>query len=344
MNARTRVFITIDVECAEERLIRGRIQPPLGYDLRVWGQFANHTRGLGIGLIMDELDACGHKATFFVEPFGSHYFGLEGLAAVAQGIRGRGHDVQLHAHPMQRQPAFRSSGAAPLPDDMAEYTLEQQHHLLEEGLALLVAAGVPRTELTAFRAGNFGANNDTWAAMRRAGLRVSSNLNPSYLRRNCRILWPRSEQTLFDTGVGVWELPVSTFVEPGGRLRHLQLAAVSLAELVRHLRQARRLGLADVTLFTHSFELYTTLSADERRGHLSWINLLRLRGLCRYLRRHADEFEVETLGGLARRLPVSTMAAAATPRGSRVLRWQRLLEQGLKRAATGFKLTSNYYS
>ena len=32
MSERTRVYVTVDVECAEERVAMGRVTPPLGYD------------------------------------------------------------------------------------------------------------------------------------------------------------------------------------------------------------------------------------------------------------------------------------------------------------------------
>ncbi len=105
---KTRVYITVDTECAEERIVRGALQPPLGYDLRVWGRFANHEEELGVPLIMRELEAAGLRGTFFVEPLGARFFGVDGLAAVCRAIRARGHDVQLHAHPMQQRPRFRS--------------------------------------------------------------------------------------------------------------------------------------------------------------------------------------------------------------------------------------------
>jgi hypothetical protein len=337
----TRVYLTVDVECAEERVVRGRRQPPLGYDARVWGRFRNHARELGIGLLMDELEACGHRGTFFVEPFAAHHFGLEGLAAICGALRGRGHDVQLHAHPIQRRPDFLSRGELPLPDDMARYSLDEQAALLEEGIGLLGRAGVPRDEILAFRAGNFGASNDTWAAMRRVGLRVSSNLNACYLDRNCKIRWPRTEQSLFDTGIGVWELPVSTFVEPDGGSRHLQIVAVSLGEMVSFLRQARGLGLRDVVVVTHSFELYYAADPTSGRAQLSRINLRRLRGLCRFLAAHRGEFVVKTVGDVARELPglaAGSVLPVDSPRGARFLRYGRLVEQAIKRAATGFRL------
>src|SRR5262249_38895656 len=159
-------------------------------DLRVWGRFANHADELGITLIMDELERHGHRGTFYVEPFGARHFGAAGLSAVCRSLRARGHDVQLHAHPMQSEPRFRSRGLSPPADDFADYRLDEQTRLIGEAIDALVAAGVPRDQIRSFRAGNFGANNDTWRAMAHHDLRVSSNLNLSYLKRNCRITWP----------------------------------------------------------------------------------------------------------------------------------------------------------
>ena len=45
---KTRVYITIDTECAEER---GDSAPVLGWDVRVWGRFANQRRALGVELM-----------------------------------------------------------------------------------------------------------------------------------------------------------------------------------------------------------------------------------------------------------------------------------------------------
>jgi hypothetical protein len=108
---RTRVYLTVDIECAEERVMRGgRVQPPLGYDLRIWGRFKNQPRDLGIGLIMDVVERYGLKATFFTEALGAGYFGEGGLAEVCREILGRGHDVQLHCHPIQRRPDWKTRG------------------------------------------------------------------------------------------------------------------------------------------------------------------------------------------------------------------------------------------
>jgi hypothetical protein len=338
---RTRVYLTVDVECSEERMVGGRLRPPLGYDLRVWGR-GERGEDLGIGLIMRELAAERLAATFFVEPFGAEFFGRDGLARVIADLRARGHDVQFHAHPVQRRADFLSRGEPPAPDNLADYPTAQQAELLGEGLDILVACGVPRAELRGFRAGNFGANNDTWRAMHQVGLTVSSNYNPCYLRKSCRVDWPRPEPSRFDTGCGVWELPVSNFCDPDGGFRHLQVTAASLGEMTDYLQQARRLGLGEVTIVTHSFEHYHLDQVAPPRLRKNRVNLARLRGLIRFLGQNRGAFEVETVGALAARVPAPTVQAGpaplpaggtpVVPRGSRLRKAGRLIEQAYKRA------------
>jgi hypothetical protein len=212
---------------------------------------------------------------------------------------------------------------------------------LQRGLGILEEAGVPRAEVRAFRAGNFGADERTWEAMARCGLTVSSNLNPNYSRRNCKIPWT-GNPSLFDTGKGVFELPLSCFSDGNGGFRHLQIMAVSLAEMKDYLMQARALGIAEVTLFTHSFEFFYIEDLAQRRAALSKINVARLRGLAQFLRAHADEFEVETVGELARRGPAPSPAPRALPKPKRLHELGRMLEQLRKRVESGFKVESHY--
>ena len=340
---RTRVYLTVDVEGAEERLGSGNtVRPPMGYDLRVWGRFDNRRQELGLRVLLQALERHRLGATFFVEPFGSRFFGAEGLAEICRVLREANQDVQLHAHPVQRTVDWHSQGLHQRPaDDMAAFGVEEQAALLTDGLDLLRAAGAGPWPLLAFRAGNFGASNETWKAMARAGLVVSSNLNLCYLSRNCRISWPVPGNALFPVGDGVWELPVSNFREPSGGHRHLQITAISFGEMRAYLEEAHRLGIAEVTVVTHTFELFFIDSARERRGHANWINARRWQQLCRYLDENRDRFEVETVGALAERLrarhqpPVDRAGATPTaiPQGQAPLHLRRMVEQALKRAA-----------
>ncbi len=328
---KTRVYITVDVECAEER---GESQPLQGYDLRVFGRFKNQARELGIGLLMRELEVYGQRGTFFTEALGSHTFGRDGLSEACREMVSRGHDVQLHTHPIQRVADFRTRGEKPAPDDIGAYDLETQVSLLREGTRILEECGVPKVR--AFRAGNFGANDLTWEAMARAGLSVSSNFNPCYFGKNCKMRFEGAGSGLFLAPHGVWELPISTFTERGGGERHVQITAISLSETLDYLVKARALGMTEVTVVTHSFELCHIDSISGQVGRPNTVNLLRFRGLCRWLAEHDDEFEVDTVGALAERIESGRETprgpfGTARPHGSFRRKLGRLPEQALKR-------------
>ncbi len=335
---RTRVYLTVDNECTQER-VRGNVaRPPLGHDLRIWGRFRNQEAELGVPLLLRELQRTGLAATFFVEALGARFFGEAEHRTLCQAIRDAGQDVQLHLHPVQLRPDWHSRGEPRLSDDIGAYEVERQVALLREGLGVLERCGIDRASLLAFRAGNYGAGNGTWRAMREVGLGVSSSLNLSYLDKNCRILLPVAANALFETEVeGVYELPVSNFVEAGGRYRHLEVTAASLWEMEHYLREARRLGVPEVTIVTHSFEFFFVDSVERARGRPNEVNIRRLRKLLEFLARSSGEFEVETVGALARRLratPVrAPLRAGPIPRNPPVLRWARQFGQARKRLA-----------
>ncbi|HEU0029670.1 MAG TPA: hypothetical protein VFQ53_03480 [Kofleriaceae bacterium] len=327
--ARVRVYLTIDTECAEER---GTSAPTLGWDARVWGRFANQRRALGIEMIMDVLEAHGLRGTFFTEALGSAYFGEAGLADVVRTLVARGHDVQLHAHPRQIVANYRSLGRAPVSDDIGTYAVAEQARLLGEGIAILERCGAPAGSVLAFRAGNYGASNATWEAMARAGLVLSSSYNPCYFDKNCAMRSADASAGLFVAEHGIWELPITNFVERGGGHRHAQITAISRAETRALLDAAHRDGLREVTIVTHSFELYHLDSPTT--GRPNTINVRRLHALAQYLADHHDRFEVDTCGALARRIRDGVEprpAPASHPRGHSAYKLMRLASQALKR-------------
>jgi hypothetical protein len=123
---------------------------------------------------------------------------------------------------------------------------------------------------------------------------------------------------------------------------------VSLGELTDYLQQARAHAVNEVVIFSHSFELFYIDDLERRRATLSRLNLSRLRGLCRFLRAHADEFEVDTVGDLAARLARGERPAASNGhellRGKPLSRYRRMVEQLYKRVESGFKVQSHYWS
>jgi hypothetical protein len=340
---RTRVYFTVDTEAAEERVVGERMIPAQGYDLRVWCRFRNRQEELGIALILRELGVYGYEGTFFLEVFGSFFFGIDGLRAITKRLRDAGHDVQLHTHPRQRNAGYRSKGDAPAPDDLAAYDVDTQVALLREGIDVLTSAGVPREDIVSMRAGNFGANNDTWEAMKRAGLPLSSSYNPGYFHKNCAMRSPAARAGLFEAIPGVWELPITNFREAGRGTRHLQITAVSSIEMQAAMLEARAMGAREVCIVTHSFEFCHIDSVEEQIGRPNTINVHRLRALCRFLAENSDEFEVDTCGALGKRLAAGEERPRATtptehPNGSAARRARRLVAQAFKRVESGMRI------
>ncbi len=347
---KTRVYVTTDVECAEERNVGGRRLPPQGYDVRVWGRFANQRRELGIDLLMRELEAEGLRGTFYTEVLGSKFFGEGPLREVVATMLARGHDVQLHAHPIQRVADWRTRGEAPAADDIGLYDVARQAELLAEGVEILERCGVPKGDVTSFRAGNFGASNATWEAMARTGLSLSSSYNPCYFAKNCKMRSPLARAGLFQVlgaregderdapprAPAVWELPIANLRDRSGAHRHVQITAVSLAETTDFLLEAHGRGVGEVVIVTHSFELCHLDDVAAKRGRLNSVNFARFRGLCRFLARRSDLFEVDTAGALGRRLrdglePARAAGPIEWPPGKRRYRALRFVEQAVKR-------------
>ena len=328
------VHLTIDVECAESRFWRGSVRPPLGYDARVWGRFSNVNAELGVGRLAADLRARGLVATFYVEPIGARYFGLDGLREVVACLLAHGQDVQLHVHPTQRDPEARLRGATPPNDDVGSYELAAQTALLREGADLLVEAGVPRERLVAFRAGNFGASNEAWRACVAAGLRLSSNYDPGYFEHGCAMRHADARTDLFEPVAGLIELPISCVRTARGKLRHLQLTAMSSHEMRAALVCMRELGYAAATLVSHSFELYTIVDREGRAGRPSRVNLARWERLLAFLDTARDAFPTESAFGLVERLgaaPPSSSPSPPVPRTPLHFELVRMAEQALKR-------------
>lgn len=348
---KSHVYITIDVEASEERIVRGRFQPAMDYGLRVWGHLSNQTRPLGIEFIMSELETYGFRGTFFVDPFGCNAFGFDNLAQVCRSLHSRGHDVQLHAHPIQKDAFYLSGNRVPLRDDIGSYSLTAQVDLLREGLARLTECGIPRESIVAFRAGNFGASNDTWTALDLANLPISSSFNPCYFPLNCKLRTRFSSSDLFAIPTHrVMELPMTCFIDtpiiplpiPNAakpRWRHLQISAVSSAETITCLKNAQALGIEHLTVLTHSFEFFFIDSIKERQGRPNSINIARFRELLLFLATHKDRFTVRTVADLAKGKPNSgQLLPKGWPHGSKLERMSRFFEQGLKRLDSSRKL------
>lgn len=206
----------------------------------------------GIFYQMDVFDRCGLKAVFFVDPMPALVWGQGAIDAIVQPIVERGHEVQLHCH--SEWLAFAET--SPLPGrtglNIRDFTQVEQRVLLEWGLDRIVQAGAPRP--TAFRAGNYGANDDTLRALAQVGLQWDSSFPAGLAGSLCGISLPMGDCRPA-RHCGMQEFPASAIASRDG-WRHAQITALSYGEMRAAITHAARAHWPGFCLVSHSFELY----------------------------------------------------------------------------------------
>lgn len=276
--------------------------------------------GVGIGYQLATLTKYDLKACFFVDPLPALVFGLEPIRRMVGTILDAGQEVQLHIHPMWTQADRRapSASSGPVRFELTGFSEDEQLAMILAGAEMLRAAGAP--DPVAFRAGSFGANPATLRAVSRAGLRIDSSHNGSLMPWPCETGLPAKAVSPLRAGQ-LTELPIGLLDEGGGRLRHLQIGAVSLVEMRAALLHAETEGSPLVTLLGHSFELATR---DGERAN----DMVRHRfdGLCSWLDTVAPRFPTR----FAADLVDVALGHPATPCSvSQVSRFSRIAMQGL---------------
>lgn len=248
----TSLYLTIDTEYSPGLFLKlGKAARAHNFAHSIAGDTPNGA--VGIFHEMDVLERHGLQAVFFVDPMPALVWGVEAVADVVGPIVARGHDIQLHLH----SEWLEFAGACnPLGGrtgrDIKDFSLNDQLTLLAYARATLMAAGA-RAPI-AFRAGNYGANDDTLRALAALGMRYDSSYCPGIANSACAIPL-RANQCEPVERYGVIEVPIGCIEGPRGRLRHFQLTALTAAEILAALDHANCQGRASMTLVLHSFEL-----------------------------------------------------------------------------------------
>jgi peptidoglycan/xylan/chitin deacetylase (PgdA/CDA1 family) len=303
----TRVLVTVDTE-----LTWGPYRRGAGWRENFARSF--DPAGVGVPWQLDVLRAHGLKACFFVDPMPAEVYGIEPIRRMVEPILAAGQEVQLHLHPCWQSVAEGVPEGAGF--ELTGFGAEDQRDLIEIARDRLVEAGAPRP--IAFRAGSYAADARTVDALRSLGIAYDSSHNGSHHPDPSALPLDPAQIGPVDLG-GVIEIPISQIEDAPGRLRHLQLCAVSSEELQSALLHAVDEGHELATLVSHSFELASRDGVRPNR-----LLCRRFENLCGFLADHADTLvtaHFSDLGNLA-------LAGEAKPLPARSLRTaRRMVEQ-----------------
>ena len=249
----TSVYITIDTEYSSG----------LVGDLSEAGRRDSFARSLecitpqgpaGITHQLDVFARHGIKAVFFVDPMPALVWGVGAIEDIVAPILEAGQDVQLHCHTEWLAIAGDKSPLRIRHDrhNLFDFSRAEQAEILEYACDILVAAGAPKP--VAFRAGNYGANDDTLRALGDLGLAYDTSHCPALPNGASRISLGADARDPV-AHESVIEVPVGSIGTWGGGQRHAQITALSFAEMHAAIQHAQACEHPSFTLVTHSFEL-----------------------------------------------------------------------------------------
>ena len=274
------VYLTVDTEiwCDGWDSIDAKF--PNAFSKYIYGKTRDGNYGLPFQLQL--LKEHNLKAVFFVEPLFATRFGLDALQEVAGLIKEYGQSIELHLHTEwideSRQPIFPHIKEKR--EHIKDFDYAQQCELIAMGKDLLAQAGCKN--INAFRAGSFGANDDTIKAVAHNEIRIDSSYN--YCMDECEIsIFNDIQQSVRHENI--IEAPMSTFIDGLQRRRHVQLTACSYAELESSLQQAHRNGWNSYVFLSHSAELLKPAVNKYDR-----IAVRRFEKLCRFLADNTEKF------------------------------------------------------
>lgn len=315
-----KVFLTFDVEIWCDGWNDLDAQFPARFDRYVYGRSARGSYALPKTL--EILERNGLHGVFFVEPLFAARFGVEHLQRIVQMIRSAGQEIQLHLHPEwtdEIRPAIIDNCTVKR-QHLCYYTLDEQTALIAYGKKLLEDAG--SGQLTAFRAGSYAANRDTFEALRRNGLHFDSSLNRCFAISTPELLNAHRSETSFQIA-GITTFPVSSFRDGLGYERPAQVGACSFQELRDAIWSAKTQGRKHFVIVSHNFEMLkpNTSIPDPFVSR-------RFAKLCAFLAGHRDDF---ALSGFAAHHPEADLPTEGMLRSSLASTAQRHFEQVLRR-------------
>lgn len=255
---------------------------------------------------LEILNRHGLRGVFFVEPLFSARFGGRYLEQIVRLIDDAGQEVQLHLHPEwtdEISPAIIQNVSAKR-QHLTYYTLDEQTVLIQHAKNLLEnALGKP---ITAFRAGSYAINEDTFLALTSNGITVDSSINHCYAISAPELVRKHGATAPFTVN-GVVTYPVTVFYDGFGRERPAQVGACSFGEMRQALESARDEGCSDFVIVSHNFEMLKPGRPDP-----DFVVVRRFEHLCRYLANSGTRYSVGGFGS-----HTEALASSHPPRAPR---------------------------
>jgi hypothetical protein len=292
---------------------------PGAFKKYIYGETKNGDYGLRFNLNI--LRDFGLSATFFVEPLFATRFGIDPLQEIVGIIKEYNQDIGLHLHTEwvdeSREPLLVKSSSKR--QFIKQFNLEEQVILIKKGVDLLEKAGCKK--IRSFRAGGFGANIDTLKALKINNIKIDSSYNLQLWNKNDispleRIVQPRVIE-------GVYEYPMTVFLDGFRKIRHSQLTACSSGEFIYSMNQALKNGWENYIILSHNFELL-----DQSRTKPDRLVIKRFLKVCKFLEKNSNEFRSIDFG------KVTLVSFKKQPDFIKVKPIRtigRILEQGLRR-------------
>ncbi|MDG2185913.1 MAG: hypothetical protein P8K79_09560 [Mariniblastus sp.] len=286
-----RVFITIDTEFWPRKEYRVADDYIDDFQRDIHGRTPEGDFGLTFQLEM--LRRFDLRAVCLVEALHPYAVGHEPLKEIVELVLDGGHDVQLHLHTEWLNWMSKSLLPGRSGQNMHDFSLDEQSLLIASGLAAMKECGAGR--ICAFRAGNYGADNQTLQALAQNDILYDTSHNTAYLDSTCRI---QTEEVPLQPGRldGVLEVPIS-FFRDFRKCRHAQFQACSSSELEYALLEAWEKGWESFVIVSHSFELIRRGDAN-RPSRPDPIVLRRFERFCHFLSENRDKFETCTFADL----------------------------------------------
>lgn len=201
----------------------------------------------GINFLMDYFDREGVRALFFVDIPEIVDHGGDKITKVMLDIASRGHDVGVHVHPDHMSDINRRY--------LWQYTYDEQYEIIARSTEFYEK--VLKKAPLSFRAGRYGANNDTIEVLKKLGYLY--DMSQFYSSRYCLIDPPVTWNRVIRYGDSqLKEVPVTTlrsFSTPFYQRNDQIDSGLIPGEFRRYMKEILKTGSVDVvSMFFHSFQ------------------------------------------------------------------------------------------